>query len=544
MESSNFESRDSVSATCSLSFFDCLATPSSREEHRRASRHIGKIRIDAGSYFMLISAGVEREMQIMYQQPHLVPPMKLTVYEDLPPSPGFPPPSAMSQLVSQGRNLASRASERASLSIRKKSTRRHIGQPQLRQDTNVPRRALQRLELSIYLPENRLSDLPEFDHVTFANDGAIQLPPRVLLRAKSEEALPRVSPPLTLTRETSSMYEERATTMHSRQNIASSIISTSRPPSEYDALHSHPVSMTSMSGLPPRISQPTNSVSVLSPIQDEFTPPASSTMIDGVVMESPTIDSRIQERKETPHPLPKSVPAPAHLPQKFNLKSHSYSSSTSHSKSRSKSTSTSASQSQSRVAHWINHSQSSSISSSYSTLTTLTTASTSFSEHRMKKSQFYHCQPYLPNQSPVQKQQSQGHAHSFTPPKALPLHTRSRSRTLSSSTVGSTVETVDTNIMSLDCDRSDGESSATTEEAPIEQDVRLRSRARSYSKPIPLIKELDLPPAYARVNPAVRVNPAMRVNPAVRGNQAVREGNVLQELHGGLVTSPGVGIAF
>jgi len=49
MESSNFESRGSVSATCSLSFFDCLATPNPREEHRRASRHIGKIRIDAGS---------------------------------------------------------------------------------------------------------------------------------------------------------------------------------------------------------------------------------------------------------------------------------------------------------------------------------------------------------------------------------------------------------------------------------------------------------------------------------------------------------------
>src|SRR4051794_18819445 len=107
-------------------------------------------------------------MKIYHNQPHLVPPMKLVFYDDMPSTPQPPPPSHLSQLVTHGRNLASRASERASFSVRtRRSARPSISGPLPVEvmDDLPPRRRYQYrpLELSIYLPENRLSDLPDFN---------------------------------------------------------------------------------------------------------------------------------------------------------------------------------------------------------------------------------------------------------------------------------------------------------------------------------------------------------------------------------------------
>ncbi|KAL5001269.1 hypothetical protein BDV10DRAFT_13837 [Aspergillus recurvatus] len=127
--------------------------------------------------------GAEREMQICHSQPHLVPPMKLVVYDDLP-SPGPPPRSSSfpSWVMDEGRNLASRASSRASMSFRRKSTTPlRISAPTdfrvvAGTSTTLPTRALstapaQRqyrpLELSFQSPANKLPELPRFSDFNF-----------------------------------------------------------------------------------------------------------------------------------------------------------------------------------------------------------------------------------------------------------------------------------------------------------------------------------------------------------------------------------------
>ncbi|KAL4747622.1 hypothetical protein BDW72DRAFT_182311 [Aspergillus terricola var. indicus] len=127
--------------------------------------------------------GAEREMQICHSQPHLVPPMKLVVYDDLP-SPGPPSPSSSfpSWIMDEGRNLVSRASTRASMSFRRRSTAPlRISAPTdfrvvAGTSATLPTRALstapaQRpyrpLELSFQSPANRLPELPHFNDFNF-----------------------------------------------------------------------------------------------------------------------------------------------------------------------------------------------------------------------------------------------------------------------------------------------------------------------------------------------------------------------------------------
>ncbi|KAL4739286.1 hypothetical protein BDV11DRAFT_119561 [Aspergillus similis] len=127
--------------------------------------------------------GAEREMQICHSQPHLVPPMKLVVYDDLP-SPGPPSPSSSfpSWIMDEGRNLVSRASTRASMSFRRRSTAPlRISAPTdfrvvAGTSATLPTRALstapaQRpyrpLELSFQNPANRLPELPRFSDFNF-----------------------------------------------------------------------------------------------------------------------------------------------------------------------------------------------------------------------------------------------------------------------------------------------------------------------------------------------------------------------------------------
>lgn len=122
-------------------------------------------------------------MAVCHSQPHLVPPMKLVLYDDLP-SPGPPPrTSSLPSWIVEGRNLASRASSiRASMSLRRKSTvRPRISAPtDFRRVQPPPARVngFRPLELSIYTPGNRLSDLPEFDEFRLGDDGKPVLPAR------------------------------------------------------------------------------------------------------------------------------------------------------------------------------------------------------------------------------------------------------------------------------------------------------------------------------------------------------------------------------
>ncbi|KAF9890743.1 hypothetical protein FE257_005609 [Aspergillus nanangensis] len=132
--------------------------------------------------------GAERDMQICHtQQPHLVPPMRLVLYDDLP-GPGPPPAPRASSIPSWvmegGRNLASRASTRASMTFKRKSaapTRisapsdfRRVssftfpGEEMLLKHRNG---SFKPLELTFNTPTNLLPDLSHmFDHFHLDNE--------------------------------------------------------------------------------------------------------------------------------------------------------------------------------------------------------------------------------------------------------------------------------------------------------------------------------------------------------------------------------------
>lgn len=127
-------------------------------------------------------------MEICHSQPHLVPPMKLVFYGDLP-SPGGLDQSLSSislpLWVQETRTLASRASQCASVMLTRKKTqsRPKIGAPtDFRRVEPIARHraSFRPLELSIYLPGNRLSDLPEFSQFDVDALGAISPPIKAL----------------------------------------------------------------------------------------------------------------------------------------------------------------------------------------------------------------------------------------------------------------------------------------------------------------------------------------------------------------------------
>lgn len=129
--------------------------------------------------------GVKREMEVCHTQPHLVPPMKLKVYDDLPnPKINHTRNShSLSSWLEEGRNLASRASNRASLT----TSRRRLPTTPLKisgpsdfrrvesfHDSVAVDSRYRPLDLSIHRSGNRLSDLPSFE--SFQLDGDTQFP--------------------------------------------------------------------------------------------------------------------------------------------------------------------------------------------------------------------------------------------------------------------------------------------------------------------------------------------------------------------------------
>ncbi|EXJ54227.1 hypothetical protein A1O7_09564 [Cladophialophora yegresii CBS 114405] len=430
----------------------------------------------------------------MYQQPHLVPPMKLTVFDELPPTPTPPPPSQLSQWVSQGK-----ASLRSSLSTRRHASRPSISAPQppLPPSQQLPlRRAAQSyrpLELSIYMPSNRLSDLPAFDRLSFTEVGEIKLPPRALVRTKSEEFVPHKISMLPATVKPASMIEQRRAS-HVRADTSSTVIAISRPPSEYDALHSHPVSWASLPGLPPPIhlpgGRPEASVTVLSPMQEEFSPGPTSVAIGDTVLNFPSpVDMAADDQvpPEAPAPPPFVPPAPSRnfsKPADMNSPSGYFHPNY---------------QTQKRISQWLAHRTSSSISTTKSSST-----SSSFAEHRRKRSQFY-----------------QLSATAVAPPKPLSLWSRQHQRTMTESTIASTV---DTDILSHgDQSRTDATSVTTYSENLQSRSGTVRSVAKSGLRPI-VSGVPDMPPCYADI---------------VNGNHDI----LIKEI-GGPLRSPGVGVAF
>lgn len=142
----------------------------------------------------VIFTGVKREMEVCHSQPHLVPPMKLKVYDDLPtPKINHTRNShSLSSWLEEGRNLASRASNRASLTT---SRRRHPTTPlkisgpsdfrrvESFHDSVAVASRYQPLDLSIHRSGYRLSDLPSFDSFQLDEDHqfpVLAVPPRAL----------------------------------------------------------------------------------------------------------------------------------------------------------------------------------------------------------------------------------------------------------------------------------------------------------------------------------------------------------------------------
>ncbi|KAL2008593.1 hypothetical protein VTN00DRAFT_6787 [Thermoascus crustaceus] len=159
----------------------------------------------------LRNRGVEREMKICHSQPHLVPPMKLVFYDDLPsPAPPRRSSTLASWAVEGRRSIASRTSNRASLTFKRKSTARPtISAPSdfRRVDGALDRPDLdpsfRPLELSIYKPGNRLSNLPEFENFQLFEEKLPSPPPRALsptFETSSSRRYQHQSAPYQLTR--------------------------------------------------------------------------------------------------------------------------------------------------------------------------------------------------------------------------------------------------------------------------------------------------------------------------------------------------------
>lgn len=138
--------------------------------------------------------GVKREMEVCHSQPHLVPPMKLKVYDDLPTPKIYHTRNShsLSSWIEEGRNLASRASNRASLTTSRKrlpTTPLKISGPsdfrrvESFHDSVAVVSRYQPLDLSIHRSGYRLSDLPSFDSFQLDEDHqfpVLAMPPRAL----------------------------------------------------------------------------------------------------------------------------------------------------------------------------------------------------------------------------------------------------------------------------------------------------------------------------------------------------------------------------
>lgn len=294
-----------------------------------------------------------------------------------------------------------------------------------------------------------------------------------------------------------SMIEQRRIS-HARPDTSSTMITMSRPPSEYDALHSHPVSWASLPGLPPPMHfagiRSEASVAILTPMQEEFSPPPTSVAIGETVLEFPKMaavtveeqDDEVLAKAPTPPLTDLEAPSikftkPADMNSPSGYFHPNY-------------------QTQKRISQWLAHRTSSSISTNKSTST-----SASFAEHRRKRSQFY-----------------QLSATTAPPPKQLSLWPlQQHKRTMTESSVASTVGT---DILSYgDQSMTDATSVTTCNDNMHSRSGTVKSVSKSGLRPI-MSGVPDMPPCYADI---------------VNGTHEL----LIKDI-GGPLRSPGVGVAF
>jgi hypothetical protein len=277
---------------------------------------------------LTICAVVEREMKICHNQPHLIPPMKLVLYGDGLPATRQRSSSHLSQWVTEGRNKASRASSRASVSIKKRASRKpQIGNPSDFRRVDPPRARVEPfrpLELSIYLPGNRLSPLRGFDDIDVDELGRLQFPERALLRSRSETLLSQSSGAYQIPRKpVASMVSENDLSWsrsHTRQNTfdANDRYTQSRP-SFCETINSQDMPSTAegpvvtrarSSSEPPQTTNDLRAKATLTePFQDAFSPILEETVEDTPNLE-PTTPSTLNLPLQAP-PTPPSPPPPA-----------------------------------------------------------------------------------------------------------------------------------------------------------------------------------------------------------------------------------------
>lgn len=142
--------------------------------------------------------------------------------------------SRASQWVVDGRNLASRASRRASSATRRSTSRRPtIGAPSDFRRLELPRGRLPEfrpLQLSIYIPGNELPILPTFQEYEEKDSTGLVYPTQALVKSRSDSILSRPSTAFSIPRKpvpkrTVSMDQTRRST-ESRYTINELVVTT------------------------------------------------------------------------------------------------------------------------------------------------------------------------------------------------------------------------------------------------------------------------------------------------------------------------------
>ncbi|OJJ47226.1 hypothetical protein ASPZODRAFT_15904 [Penicilliopsis zonata CBS 506.65] len=169
----------------------CLSCLSAREGNERQQHQRA-----------LEQKGIEREMLVCHNQPHLVPPMRLVVYDSLPNSPMSPQRTPVfPSWVTEGKDRISRASSRATFPFKRRST--PVSQLRISAPTDFrhvyhsfapaeqfeqPRQQgrFQPLQLKIHRPGNRLSELPTFENFGLDDMASLPTPPPTVISPTSE----------------------------------------------------------------------------------------------------------------------------------------------------------------------------------------------------------------------------------------------------------------------------------------------------------------------------------------------------------------------
>lgn len=157
---------------------------------------------------------------LICDQPQTVPPLGMDVLDDRPSTRSSFAPS---HWLAEGRDLVSRTSTRASFSVGSGRSRRPtIGGPSdFRRVVISERRRddFRPLELSIYLPGNRLSPLPFFSETSENGHVRLEYPANALVRARTDSIPSRPSTSFTIPRKPVASMVETSSINGSRHSV-------------------------------------------------------------------------------------------------------------------------------------------------------------------------------------------------------------------------------------------------------------------------------------------------------------------------------------